>query len=115
MITRNDIHNRVYAINKQCERFEIKIKNEENEYDVFFHKINEQTWKVKFQLEKTNEADSQDYTFTFMLPTTNPISLEKIAAFGLRYMQLAIQEEIQQKSNIIFEISNLLEGMVSNN
>ena len=60
--------------------------------------------------DRTRDKDTEVYNFNYIMPRSN-LPLELIAATGLKYFQLYIKEEIQLKSNLDFELGEILKGM----
>lgn len=115
MLQLKDLKNRVYS-DKRCVRFEviIPIGNNKAELAQFFKETNNnedhETWTMRIIFDRTRDKDSEVYTFSYILPKAN-IPLELIAATGLRYFQLKLKEEIQNKSNLDFVLGDILSGM----
>lgn len=113
MITIKDLKNRVYS-GKECVRFEYNIQiDKEHEILVTFKKqqnIDLIEWNMQIVTNRTRDKDSEVYNFGYAMPRDN-LPLELIAATGLKYFQLHIKEEIQAKSNLDFELGNILQGM----
>ena len=76
----------------------------------FWKGIEENEWRMRIVLDKTRDADSQVYTFGYIMPKSN-LPLELIAATGLKYFQLYLKEEIQTKSEYDFMLGDVLKGM----
>ena len=112
-----DIHTH---IGRQCVGFSYTLKDEDNKVlkaefvAVDYHggKLGDRPkeWQMQIVLDRTRDADSQVYTFGFVMPRSG-LPLELIAAPGLKYFQLYVKEEVQQKSNIDFMLGSILEGM----
>ena len=83
MLTLKDLDNRVYS-GKICLEYSYILKDQ--------------------------DADSQVYTFGYIMPKSN-LPLELIAATGLKYFQLYLKEEIQTKSEYDFMLGDVLKGM----
>lgn len=110
MIKRSDIENRVYD-NNICTRFYTKIYVDGIEkLEAKFSRMDAKMWKMSIIFDRDRDADSQIYNFIYVIPTES-MSLEKIAAFGLKFFQLKLKEEIQNKSMVDFAIGETLEGM----
>lgn len=114
MLIFNDLKNRVYS-GKQCTRFEYTIKlDNENKNSIvarFERKLTNPTeWNMQIIFDRTRDKDSEVYNFGYIMPRDG-LPLELIAATGLKYFQLHIKEEIQAKSNLDFELGNILQGM----
>lgn len=115
MLKREDLKNRVYS-GKQCTRFEVLIPIGDNlvELAQFFKEPNanedQETWFMRIVFDRTRDKDSEVYTFKYTLPKIG-VPLELIAATGLRYFQLRLKEEVQNKSNMDFIIGDMLSGM----
>lgn len=113
MITLKDLKNRVYS-GKECVRFEYNIQiDKEHEILATFKKrqnIDSTEWNMQIITNRTRDKDSEVYNFGYVMPRDN-LPLELIAATGLKYFQLYIKEEIQTKSNLDFELGNILKGM----
>lgn len=113
MITLKDLKNRVYS-GKECVRFEYNIQiDKEHEILATFKKqrnIDSTEWNMQIVTNRTRDKDSEVYNFGYVMPRDN-LPLELIAATGIKYFQLYIKEEIQTKSNLDFELGNILQGM----
>lgn len=114
MITFKDLQNKVYS-GKVCVRFEYAIlvgerliyaKFERQPYEN--SKPNE--WNMQIILGRTRDKDSEVYNFGYIMPRDG-LPLELIAATGLRYFQLHVKNEVQEKSNMDFELGKILQGM----
>lgn len=113
MIRLKDLQNRVYS-GKNCIRFEYEFDVDLNKtICVVFKRLsdNANTWKMSIVLDRTRDKDSEVYNFMYALPKEN-VSLELVAAVGLRYFQLHIKEEVQMKSNMDFVIGEIVDGVV---
>ena len=114
MIRLKDLQNRVYS-GKQCIRFEVLIQTENNKFHLaqFIKLVRENgpnEWHMRIIFSRTRDKDSEVYNFGYIMPKDD-VSLELIAATGLRYFQLYLKEEIQMKSNIDFVIGEIISGM----
>ena len=115
MIKLKDLQNRVYS-DKDCMRFDYLIPVEDKEpiLAVFTKKVQEgrelHTWNMKIVIDRTRDKDSEVYNFSYVMPR-NGLPLELIAATGLRFFQLYLKEEVQTKSNLDFELGNILQSM----
>ena len=111
MIKLKDLQNRVYS-GKQCVRFEYALLVEE---DYVYAKFEKQEtglaeWNMQIVFGRTRDKDSEVYNFGYVMPREG-LPLELIAATGLKYFQLHIKKEIQIKSNLDFELGDILQGM----
>lgn len=114
MLTLKNLENRVYS-GKQCIRFEyiIKLNNENKDQFIASFKrqlTNPTEWTMQIVFDRTRDKDSEVYNFGYVMPRDG-LPLELIAATGLKYFQLHIKEEVQAKSNLDFELGNILQGM----
>lgn len=115
MLHHKDLKNRVYS-GKHCVRFEVAVPigNNMAELAQFFKEPNEtseqETWMMRIVFDRTRDKDAEVYAFRYTLPKAN-IPLELIAATGLKYFQLKLKEEIQNKSNLDFMLGDMLSGM----
>lgn len=115
MIILKDLKNRVYE-GKECVYFEYIIElNKNSKVAARFSKqkhcgsrFNE--WKMQVVTDRTRDKDSEVYNFGYVMPREN-LPLELIAATGLKYFQLYLKEEIQEKSNMDFTIGEIIRGM----
>ncbi len=113
MIHLKNLMNRVYS-GKSCIRFEYEFEIDQNKTIVAVFKRlsdNANTWKMSIVLDRTRDKDSEVYNFMYALPKEN-VTLELVAAIGLRYFQLHIKEEVQKKSEMDFIIGEIIEGVV---
>lgn len=113
MIKLKDLNNRDYD-GRKCISFEYVLKDEKENKLLVARFSNEDTsgkvWRMNVIFDRNRDADSQVYNFGYSMPKDN-LPLELIAATGLKYFQLYLQQEIQQKSGIEFSLGSLLEGM----
>ena len=113
MIHLKNLMNRVYS-GTSCIRFEYEFEIDQNKTIVAVFKRlsdNANTWKMSIVLDRTRDKDSEVYNFMYALPKEN-VTLELVAAIGLRYFQLHIKEEVQKKSEMDFIIGEIIEGVV---
>lgn len=112
MIRFKDLQNKVYS-GKACVQCEYGILVDENKYVYakFSRQLDKPTeWNMQIVLGRTRDKDSEVYNFGYIMPKDN-LPLELIIATGLKYFQLHIKEEIQLKSNLDFQLGNILMGM----
>lgn len=113
MLKLKDLENRVYK-GKICVRFEVQVPtdNEGNSLYARFERMSsdENHWNMNIVTKRTRDKDSEVYNFGYIMPKSN-LPLELIAATGLRYFQLHLKEEIQDKSNLDFIIGDIVSGM----
>lgn len=112
MLKFKDLQNRVYS-GKDCIRFECVVPiDKEHHVLATFHKVvnNQNEWNMQVIFDRTRDKDSEVYTFGYVMPK-HGLPLELIAATGLKYFQLYLKEEVQAKSNMDFELGNILQGM----
>lgn len=112
MIKLKELQNRIYS-GKQCVGFDYIAMNEKNEIQFearFKAGIEKNEWVMRIVFDRTRDKDSEVYGFGYIMPKSG-LPLELIAATGLRYFQLYIKEEVQVKSNLDFELGNILQGM----
>lgn len=116
MLKLKKLVNRIYE-GKDCIRFEYEVI----EYDgnkkcscfiARYQRSSEDAkqWRMQVVLPRDRDCDSQVYTFDYILPKES-MELTLIAAIGLKYFQLKLKEEIQQKSNWDFVLGELLKDM----
>ena len=112
MLKLKDLKNRVYN-GRECIRFECNImldKDSKQEIEAVFKKVALTEWRMQILIDGTRDKDTEVYNFRYIMPRSN-LPLELIAATGLKYFQLYIKEEVQAKSNLDFELGNILQGM----
>ena len=111
MITFKDLTNRVYS-DKECIRFEYEfIANERRVVACFERDVENKTeWNMHIVFGRTRDKDSEVYNFGYVMPKED-LPLTLITATGLRFFQLHIQREVQEKSNLDFAISEIIKGM----
>ena len=111
MITLKDLKNRVYS-GKICTRFEYEIAIDKDRVIACFSRDveNGAQWNMQIVFSRTRDKDSEVYNFGYIMPKDN-LSLELIAATGLRYFQLHIKEEIQTKTSLDFVLAEIIRGM----
>ena len=112
MLTLKDLDNRVYS-GKICTEFNYILKDEKRKPKFranFTRGQEENEWRMRIVLDRTRDADSQVYTFGYIMPRSN-LPLELIAATGLKYFQLYLKEEVQTKIDYDFALGDVLKGM----
>lgn len=113
MLTLKDLDNRVYS-DKICSEFSYNLKDDKGKPKFRANFVrsqeDENEWQMCIVLNRTRDADSQVYTFGYIMPKSN-LPLELIAATGLKYFQLYLKEEIQTKSEFDFMLGDVLKGM----
>lgn len=112
MISLKELVNRVYS-GKVCMRFEYELKFGDNKTAVAMFKRaveDANMWTMQLVIDKTRDKDSEVYNFTYILPKSG-VSLELIAATGLKYLQLHIKEEIQMKADLDFILGEITDGV----
>lgn len=112
MVKMSDLIHRDY-VNKICVGFTYILFDESNNKEKLFEarwtKTGEENgWNMNVVLDRTSEADSQVYNLGYVMPRGN-LPLTLIAATGLKYFQLYLKNEIQQKQMIDFSLGNELE------
>ena len=68
-------------------------------------------WNMVVVLGRTRDADSQVYNFGYIMPKSN-LPIELVAATGLKYFQLYLKQELEQKIAMDFEIGEITDGVV---
>lgn len=115
MIKMKELLNRVYDGNK-CVRFEYPLVLHNVQPKVRWTAMFERMegtpcgWSMRVCVPRTRDKDTEVYCFEYILPRDN-LPLELIAATGLRYFQLYLQEEIQAKSEFVMVLGSAVEGM----
>lgn len=112
MLTLKDLENRVYN-GKNCVAFSYSVLNEkkERQFVARFETGKERNeWNMQIVLGRTRDADSQVYSFGYLMPMPG-LPLTLIAATGLRYFQLHLKEELNTKTQYDFMLSDILKGM----
>ena len=71
---------------------------------------NESRWNMQIVFGRTRDKDSEVYNFDYIMPRKG-LPLALIAATGLKYFQLYLKQEVQEKSNIDFALGEILKGM----
>lgn len=109
-----DLEQRVYD-GRYCTRFEVPVRYGDKkcllaQYTRIPREGNGEEWNMRLVLERTRDKDSEVYNFGYVMPKSN-LPLELIAATGLRYFQLHLKEEIQNKTMMDFALGEVLEGM----
>lgn len=111
MLDLKQLVNRIYK-GKDCVAFDYELTNEKGEQmlQARYALIGPNEWQMRIVFDRTRDADSQVYTFGYVMPKSG-LPLPLIAATGLRYFQLYLKEEIQTKQLIDFGIGEVVEGM----
>ena len=68
-------------------------------------------WYMAVVLWRTRDADSQVYNFGYIMPKSK-LPIELVAATGLKYFQLYLKQELEQKIAMDFEIGEITDGIV---
>lgn len=68
-------------------------------------------WNMAVVLGRTRDADSQVYNFGYIMPKSQ-LPIELVAATGLKYFQLYLKQELEQKIAMDFEIGEITDGVV---
>ena len=110
MIKFKDLENKTYR-GKNCIGFEYTINAEKTQIQATFKRALDRPteWTMRIVSDRTRDKDSEVYNFGYIMPRDN-LPLTLIAATGLKYFQLYLNEEIQTKSNINFELGEILQG-----
>lgn len=119
MLKLKELVNRIYE-GKDCVRFEYEVLDtaraandpKRSCFVARYQRSKEdiKQWKMQIVLPRDRDCDSQVYTFDYVLPKEG-MELALIAAIGLKYFQMRIKEEVQQKSDWDFVLGTLLDGM----
>lgn len=120
MITLKDLQHKEILNNETIKfdyrlEFETDSKGKTHIWFQFRKILNSESneWKLFVRLLPSQEKESQVYEFNYALPKQN-VSLVLIASTGLRLFQMVLQEEMQNKHLIDFEISNLIQASIGN-
>lgn len=118
MLRMKNLLNRVYD-GKRCIRFEVQIPVSDNHFQLaMFENVpnvvgdhdGSNVWQMRVIIDRDRDKDSDVYKFGYIMPKSG-LPLELIAATGLKYFQLYLKNEVQQKSNMDFVLGTMLEGM----
>lgn len=117
MIKLKDLVNRVYD-GKDCIRFEYEVIDTEasrNTSSCFIARywrdpVVPVQWNMQVVIPGNRDCDCQVYTFNYVLPREG-MNLDLIAAIGLRYFQLRLKEDIQNKTAWDFALGEVLHDM----
>ena len=118
MLRMKNLLNRVYD-GKRCVRFEVQIPVSDGHFQLAtFENVpnaigdanDGNEWRMRIVLDRDRDKDSEVYSFGYIMPKSG-LPLELIAATGLKYFQLYLKGEVQQKSNMDFVLGAMLEGM----
>ena len=112
MVLLKELKNRVYE-EKMCVAFDYQVKDAEDKVLVNAHyeKKAPAEWWMRIIFPRTRDADSQVYNFGYTLPRED-MGLAIISAIGLKYFQLYLKQEIQDKSMIDFTIGDLVKDVI---
>lgn len=120
MIVLGDLRNRRYdgPGGKDCVAFDFEAMDDSEKlmFVARFSRIvdpllgDPNEWNMQIVLNKSRDADSQVYTFEYVMPKEN-LPLPLIAATGLRFFQLHLKDEIQMKHEFEFGIGQIVAGM----
>lgn len=119
MINLKDLINRVYS-SKECVSFDMFMEDDsksKNDSSRFMFEANYRRnpnnpleWTMRVVLPRTRDNDHQIYEFDYVLPKSG-LALTLIAAMGLKFFQLRLQEEIQMKSDWNFTIGDIIKDI----
>lgn len=73
-----------------------------------FKMVEDDVWRLFALFPPTQEKESQIYQFNYQMPKPN-IDLSIVTATGLRLFQMVLQDEIQEKHLVEFQITNVIE------
>lgn len=113
MLTLKDLECRVYE-GKSVVGFRYTKRDDKGakQWEADFDKgALENEWNMLVVLGRTRDADSQVYRFGYIMPKSG-MPLELVAATGLKYFQLYLKQEIEQKIAIDFDIGEITDGVV---
>lgn len=115
-ITRKELINLRHNEDKECVGFEyeLKIENEKGRIvplSFYFKRLAEKYWEVSMISKNNSFGELRAYSVEYIIPT-NKMSLEMVAATGLRNIQALLQAEIQYKSIIDFCIGDTIASML---
>lgn len=113
MLELKNLENRVYE-GKNCVEFTYFLRDEKGNklqrFSFFRDEVDEKKWTMRVLIDRTGDADSQLYNFTYIIQSPKaPLNL--VCAVGLKYFVLYLREEIQTKSDYDFLISDVIRGM----
>lgn len=117
MIKLKELRNRKYN-GKECVAFEYDVIDNDLPqeqplcFTAMFRRNGElkTLWTMQVVIPRDQSWDSQVYTIEYVLPKAD-MHLETVAAVGLKYFQMKLQEEIQKKSNWEFVIGFITNGL----
>lgn len=112
MLKLKDLENRIYS-GRTCVGFDYTLRDEKGKPQLEARfRLGEELnhWSMNIVLGRTRDADSQVYNFGYVMPKSG-LPLELIAATGLKYFQLYIEEEVQTKISYDFMLGEVLKGM----
>lgn len=116
MIKLKDLDRRGY-VGPKCTEFDYIVRDEKNVAIIKaeFHSRgyligSTKEWSMRVVTERTRDADSQVYRFDYSMPKEN-LPLELIAATGLKFFQLYLKREMDEKMSLSFAIADVTEGM----
>lgn len=118
MIVSKELINRRYNDSKECIGFEYDLTIEDStgqkvKQTFYFERqddLNVKCWKVMTVVINKEFGELKPYNIEYMIPIKN-MSLETVAATGLRHVQYLIQQELQYKSMIDFCIGDTINDM----
>ena len=115
MVTINELKNRVNATERRiCVAFEYEVGGQKFVFTRHAENIpseHDKIWYLETHIPRTNKKDTENWYIAYVMPKAE-LPLPLICATGLRYYQNQLKEEIQHKSEMDFELGNVLEGMV---
>lgn len=117
MIQLKELKKKEY-LEKKCIHFVYGMKADKKTINAVFDKVfneyeeneDKDIWKMMILFERDKVSDSQIMEFVYAMPKKN-MNLELIAATGLRYFYYYMKEVIDKRTELLFEVSNAIEGM----
>lgn len=113
MLTQKDLECKEYK-GKELIAFKYvqRDKDGNKEWEAQYNRGEQQNeWNMAVVLGRTRDADSQVYNFGYIMPKSN-LPIELVAATGLKYFQLYLKQELEQKIAMDFEIGEITDGVV---
>ena len=113
MIQLRELKKKEY-LEKKCIHFVYEMKVGKKKINAVFDKAIDENekdvWKMIILFERDSISDNHIMTFTYVMPKQD-MNLELIAATGLRYLYYYMKDILDERKELLFEVSKAIEGM----
>lgn len=104
MLELKNLENRVYE-GKNCVEFTYFLRDEKGNklqrFSFFRDEVDEKKWSMRVLIDRTGDADSQLYNFTYIIQSSKaPLNL--VCAVGLKYLCYILEKKFKPRVIMIF-------------